>query len=104
MNRQLKASSESEIMDAFNEWDTEGRGQISTKELRSMLMRLPEKLKRTDVDEMIQTADPAGKGTIKFNGEKCIEVPALPPAGKKLVSIIDFRRISSLVDFVKMLL
>jgi Ca2+-binding EF-hand superfamily protein len=68
MCRQLKAGSESVIMDAFNAWDSEGRGDISTKELRSMLMRLPERLKKQDVDEMMSLADPKSRGRIKFSG------------------------------------
>ena len=69
MVKQMKNASEAEVMEAFKEWDSNNTGSISTKELRSMLMRLPEKLSRKDVDAMLEAADTRGTGKIRFESK-----------------------------------
>ena len=69
MVKQMKQASESDVMEAFREWDIDSSGSISTKELRSMLMRSPETLTRQEVDAMLEAVDTRGSGKIRFESE-----------------------------------
>jgi Ca2+-binding EF-hand superfamily protein len=55
-----------ELKNAFNVFDVNGDGNISKKELSSVLKQLGQKLTEKQVNEMLKQADKDGDGFINF--------------------------------------
>ena len=67
VSRKMKETdSEEEISEAFRVFDKDGRGFISSAELRHVMSNLGEKLTDEEVDEMIREADMDGDGEINY--------------------------------------
>lgn len=67
MARKMKdIDSAEEIKEAFRVFDKDGKGYISTAELRNVMTNLGEKLTDEEVDEMIGEADIDGDGQINY--------------------------------------
>jgi calmodulin len=65
MSIQLPASDfEHEMRMAFQVFDRDGSGTISSDELRLVMKQLGENLTDREIDEMLQEADKDGNGTI----------------------------------------
>ncbi|KAL4237342.1 hypothetical protein ACF0H5_002060 [Mactra antiquata] len=64
------AESEDDIREAFKVFDTEGKGYISSVELRNVMSNLGEKITDEEVDEMMREADMDGDGTIDYEEYK----------------------------------
>ncbi|KAI4339039.1 hypothetical protein MLD38_024025 [Melastoma candidum] len=60
------ASAESELRDAFNLYDRDGNGLISSKELHSVMNRLNMKCSVEDCERMIRSVDSDGDGFVNF--------------------------------------
>ena len=60
--------SEEELLDAFQVFDKDQNGFISSAELRHVMTNLGEKLTEEEVDEMISEADKDGDGQINYKG------------------------------------
>lgn len=58
--------SEKEVIEAFRVFDKDGTGKISVAELRHIMGNLGERLSEQEVEDMIQQADIAADGTIKY--------------------------------------
>lgn len=57
---------EEELRQAFNVFDRDQSGSISTEELKNVMSSLGEKLSDKEVDAMIREADTDGDGEISF--------------------------------------
>ena len=57
---------EDDICDAFKEFDEEGDGVISLKELKKMLTGMGEKLSDEEFDFMLKEANVSGSGNVKY--------------------------------------
>jgi len=55
---------EKEMRDAFKVFDRDGRGEVSTQELRAVLTSMGEKLTEEEVDPIIRQTDKGGKITL----------------------------------------
>lgn len=67
MSRKMKETdSEEEIMEAFRVFDRDGRGFISSLELKHVMSNLGEKLTDEEIAEMISEADVSGDGEINY--------------------------------------
>ncbi|KAK4244975.1 hypothetical protein C7999DRAFT_34687 [Corynascus novoguineensis] len=58
---------EQELLEAFQVFDKDGSGTISSEELRNVLKSLGENLTDQELDEMIKLADRNGDGTIDYH-------------------------------------
>ncbi|KAL2193243.1 hypothetical protein P885DRAFT_72413 [Corynascus similis CBS 632.67] len=58
---------EQELLEAFQVFDKDGSGTISSEELRNVLKSLGENLTDEELDEMIKLADRNGDGTIDYH-------------------------------------
>jgi len=68
MAKKLKETDlEEDIREAFRVFDKNSSGIISTMELRHIMTNLGEKLKDSEIDEMIQHADIDGDGSVNYN-------------------------------------
>jgi len=68
MAKKLKETDlEEDIREAFRVFDTNSSGIISTMELRHIMSNLGEKLKDSEIDEMILHADIDGDGSVNYN-------------------------------------
>ena len=56
------------IIEAFNEYDLSGKGTIRADELKNLLKKLPVRLSKKEIDEMVSFVDPKGTGKIVFAG------------------------------------
>ena len=54
------------IIEAFQCFDAEGNGIIEIEELKHVLLNMGEKLPQSEVDKLIQEADPDGSGRIYY--------------------------------------
>jgi len=62
MNRHHKeVDAEKEMRDAFKVFDRDGKGEVSTQELRAVLTSMGEKLTEEEVDPIIRQTDKQGK-------------------------------------------
>lgn len=59
---------EEEILDAFRVFDKDGNGFITKEELRLAVTTLGEKVKESELDDLIRTADMNGDGQINYAG------------------------------------
>ncbi|WAR18958.1 CALM-like protein [Mya arenaria] len=67
MARKLKdGDSEEEMREAFQVFDKDGNGFISSAELRNVMNNLGEKLTEEEVQEMIREADIDGDGQVNY--------------------------------------
>ena len=57
---------EDDICDAFKEFDEDGNGTISLKELKKMLTGMGEKLSDEEFDFMLKEANVSGTGIVKY--------------------------------------
>lgn len=57
---------EDDICDAFKEFDEDGNGTISLKELKKMLTGMGEKLSDEEFDFMLKEANVSGTGNVKY--------------------------------------
>ena len=65
MAQKVQASdSEAELKAAFDVFDKDGNGTISSDELRHLMKSIGEDLTDADIDEMIKEADKDGDGNI----------------------------------------
>jgi len=55
---------EKEMRDAFKVFDRDGKGEVSTQELRAVLTSMGEKLTEEEVDPIIRQTDKGGKITL----------------------------------------
>ena len=62
---------EEEMKEAFQVFDKDGNGFISTAELRHVMVNLGERLCDEEVEEMVKEADMAGDGQINYEGVAC---------------------------------
>lgn len=60
------AIAERELLEAFRVFDREGKGWMSTAELRHIVTTLGEKLTEAEADEMIAEADPERSGKVDY--------------------------------------
>jgi calmodulin len=68
MAKKLKETDlEEDIREAFRVFDKNSSGIISTMELRHIMTNLGEKLKDSEIDEMIRHADIDGDGSVNYN-------------------------------------
>jgi len=68
MAKKLKETDlEEDIREAFRVFDKNSSGIISTLELRHIMTNLGEKLKDSEIDEMIRHADIDGDGSVNYN-------------------------------------
>lgn len=68
MSRKMKdTDEEKEITEAFKVFDKDGRGFISSVELKHVMVNLGEKLTDEEIDEMVREADMDGDGEINYN-------------------------------------
>ena len=56
-----------ELKQAFGAMDTNGDGQVTKEELKSLLSQLGEAVDDAVIDEMIKIADVNGDGKVDFN-------------------------------------
>ena len=56
-----------ELKQAFAAMDTNGDGQVTKEELKSLLSQLGEAVDDSVIDEMIKIADVNGDGKVDFN-------------------------------------
>ncbi len=56
-----------ELKQAFAAMDTNGDGQVTKEELKSLLSQLGESVDDAVIDEMIKIADVNGDGKVDFN-------------------------------------
>ena len=56
-----------ELKQAFGAMDTNGDGQVTKEELKSLLSQLGESVDDAVIDEMIKIADVNGDGKVDFN-------------------------------------
>ena len=56
-----------ELKQAFAAMDTNGDGQVTKEELKSLLSQLGESIDDAVIDEMIKIADVNGDGKVDFN-------------------------------------
>jgi len=61
-----ETDSEKELLNAFEVFDKDGSGTISSDELRNVLKSLGENLTDAELDEMLQLADKNGDGQIDY--------------------------------------
>lgn len=59
---------EEEIQQAFRVFDRDGKGYISTSELRFVLLHLGEAITDEEVDQMIREVDSNKDGHINYDG------------------------------------
>jgi len=68
MAKKLKETDlEEDIREAFRVFDNKASGTISTQELRHIMSNLGEKMKDSEIDEMILHADIDGDGMVNYN-------------------------------------
>merc|ERR1719281_1558304 len=68
MAKKLKETDlEEDIREAFRVFDNKATGTISTQELRHIMSNLGEKMKDSEIDEMILHADIDGDGMVNYN-------------------------------------
>jgi len=63
----FKKYSKQEIYAAFNKFDADGNGYISTDELNHILSRMGRHLNRKEIDAMVKSLDSSGDGKISFD-------------------------------------
>jgi len=63
---------ERELRGAFDVFDKDGSGSISTEELRAVMRSIGENLSDAEIDEMLNEADKDKNGTIDFEEFKAI--------------------------------
>ncbi|XP_057303203.1 calmodulin-A-like [Hydractinia symbiolongicarpus] len=56
----------SEMLQAFRMFDTEGNGTIKTTEFRNILLAINDQFQKEEIDEMLKDADPEKKGVIEY--------------------------------------
>ncbi|XP_045183099.1 calmodulin-like [Mercenaria mercenaria] len=61
-----EAESEDDLNEAFQVFDKDGQGMISSAELRHIMTNMGEKLTDEEVDEMIKEADSDGSGMVSY--------------------------------------
>ena len=65
--RELTEEQKQEIKEAFDLFDTEGKGEIDIKELKVAMRALGFEPKKDEVRKIIQEVDRDGEGVIRFN-------------------------------------
>ncbi|KAM0332608.1 hypothetical protein ACHAQA_002892 [Verticillium albo-atrum] len=60
-------STEDELVAAFEVFDKDGSGSVSSSELRSVLISLGQKHTDDEIDEMVKHADLDGNGSIDYH-------------------------------------
>ncbi|XP_046336651.1 calmodulin-like [Haliotis rufescens] len=67
MSKRMKEETpKEELYEAFQVFDKDGNGYISTTELRHVMTNLGEKLTEEEAEEMMKTADSSGDGRINY--------------------------------------
>lgn len=59
-------NAEEEMREAFQIFDSDGNGTISSDELRQIMANLGEKLTDEEIDDMVKEADIDGDGEINY--------------------------------------
>lgn len=61
-----EAEPEEQLREAFQVFDTDGRGKLNADELRRSMLNLGERLSKEEVDYMIRMADMTGDGQVNY--------------------------------------
>lgn len=68
MQRKIAQETQQEVLELFNIWDESGEGIMEADELRCLLNRIPERLTRKEIDQLVSQADTKKNGKINFEG------------------------------------
>jgi calmodulin len=66
--REKDADTDDDLLEAFRVFDRDGDGNISTTELRMVMLNLGEKMSDEEVENMIREADEDGDGQVNYQG------------------------------------
>lgn len=66
IRKKRKAENSEEIIEAFRVFDREGKGIITTSQLKHIMTNLGEKMTEDEADDMIREADINGTGEINY--------------------------------------
>ena len=66
--KMAESAEEGGCLEAFREYDLSGKGIIRSDELKNLLKKLPVRLSKKEIEEMITYMDPKGTGKIVFAG------------------------------------
>ena len=86
--RELDATQEAELRQAFELFDKDGSGSIDKEELKAVMLSLGQDLTESDLSTLYAQMDPSGDGTIDF-GEFCdVMAPEAPETPAQVASSV----------------